>query len=475
MFAELTSNNLLNAILEASSDLVCIINNQLEVEYSNQAFSDLVFARHGYKPIPGKYIFSGAPQETITTWQPALLKALGGETITQTIVRPELPDMNYVKVTLSPIVLDNVVQGTLIRIKDITAESVVERDLDAFKLLASNLPNTDVFLCDSTGKVLLAEGGEMKKYGRNSEFFIGKSLFQLGQELGINLSEEIHQALKGKQISRSVQYKKFHYAIDIVPLGQRGKVNHIIYLSRNVTELHGATMRLQRLNETKDSILSVVAHDLKNPITAMLGLGEMINSGQFQQMHISMYASIINQTCNNAMSIINDLLDIAELGKDEFKLELEVTELNYFVRQSIKTFTLMAQQKGIEIEFENTRPDLFAAINPDKFNRVLTNLISNAIKFSKPGGKVLIKTALLPEQRILISCTDFGIGIPEKLQKIIFDKFTKAGRSGTLGEKSLGLGMSIVKQIVTLHHGNIWLKSKENEGTTVFIELKSAI
>ena len=61
------------------------------------------------------------------------------------------------------------------------------------------------------------------------------------------------------------------------------------------------------------------------------------------------------------------------------------------------------------------------------------------------------------------------------IKKIIFDKFTKAGRSGTLGEKSLGLGMSIVKQIVTLHHGNIWLKSKENERTTVFIELKSAI
>ncbi len=475
MFAELTSESLLHAIMEATNELVCIVNTHLEVEYCNSAFAQLVNDRHQYEPIPGKYVFSGAPQETISLWQPALLQALNGETISRTIVRPELQKMSYVKITISPIKLNETIKGALIRIRDITAESAVERDLEAFKLLASNLPNTDVFLCDAEAKVLIAEGGEMKKYGRNSEFFIGKSLFQLGKELGINLSEEITLALKGQQISRSVQYKKFHYAIDIVPLGQPGQIDHIIYLSRNVTELHGAAIRLQRLNETKDSILSVVAHDLKNPITAMLGLGEMISTGQFQQMHISMYASIINQSCNNALSIINDLLDIAELGKDEFKLELEVTELNYFVRQAIKTFTLMAQQKGIEIEFENTRPDLFSAINPDKFNRVLTNLISNAIKFSKPGGKVLIKTALLPEQRILISCTDFGIGIPDKLQKIIFDKFTKAGRSGTLGEKSLGLGMSIVKQIVTLHHGNIWLKSKENEGTTVFIELKSAI
>jgi two-component system sensor histidine kinase VicK len=75
----------------------------------------------------------------------------------------------------------------------------------------------------------------------------------------------------------------------------------------------------------------------------------------------------------------------------------------------------------------------------------------------------------------LIKVQDEGIGIPPMMQEIIFDKFTKAGRKGTAGEKSFGLGMSIVKQIVNLHEGSIWVESDEEKGTTVFIELKSAI
>jgi two-component system sensor histidine kinase VicK len=119
----------------------------------------------------------------------------------------------------------------------------------------------------------------------------------------------------------------------------------------------------------------------------------------------------------------------------------------------------------------NTK-SLFINLNQNKFSRVLNNLLGNAIKFSHRKQQILVSADVQTERgTIIIKVQDSGIGIPEDLKSMIFDKFTKAGRKGTEGEKSLGLGMSIVKRIVELHNGRIWMESKENIGTTIFIEL----
>ena len=109
-------------------------------------------------------------------------------------------------------------------------------------------------------------------------------------------------------------------------------------------------------------------------------------------------------------------------------------------------------------------------INTDKFTRVIDNILTNALKFTPLGGKININISK-SNTIALLKIEDNGIGIPLHLQALIFDKFTTAGRRGTSGEKSLGLGMSICKKIVALHQGKIWFESKDNTGTTFFIEL----
>jgi signal transduction histidine kinase len=136
-----------------------------------------------------------------------------------------------------------------------------------------------------------------------------------------------------------------------------------------------------------------------------------------------------------------------------------------------KHFELMAKN---HLPISKNKEEIFVRIHHDKFKRVISNLISNAVKFSDNGTKIIITTQYL-NKRVLIKFKDHGIGIPPKLQEIIFDKYTKAGRFGTAGEKSFGLGLSIVKQIVKLHDGSVWLESEENKGTTVFIELNTTI
>jgi signal transduction histidine kinase len=102
--------------------------------------------------------------------------------------------------------------------------------------------------------------------------------------------------------------------------------------------------------------------------------------------------------------------------------------------------------------------------------RVVSNLITNAIKFSAPGGTIVLKGSM-HHYTVLLEVKDTGIGIPESLQAAIFEPFTKAKRKGTAGEKAYGLGLSICRQIVLQNNGRIWVESTEGQGSTFFVEL----
>lgn len=123
--------------------------------------------------------------------------------------------------------------------------------------------------------------------------------------------------------------------------------------------------------------------------------------------------------------------------------------------------------------FIPTATDTFAHINPSKLERVIDNLISNGLKFSAENKPIQVN---MEQQKgdVVITVKDFGIGIPAKLQEYIFNQFSKAGRRGLQGEKSIGLGLHIAKKIIEQHHGQLLMSSIENEGTTFTIKLPLA-
>ena len=172
------------------------------------------------------------------------------------------------------------------------------------------------------------------------------------------------------------------------------------------------------------------------------------------------------------MNIITGLLDISELDRPDYELKTEVIELVGFLSGIIQSNNILANDKELRIDFVTNVPNVLIELNEGKFLRVINNLLVNAIKFSHRKEKITVSLNLQFERSsVIIKVRDHGIGVPDAMKSIIFAKFTKASRRGTEGEKSLGLGMSIVKRIVELHNGLIWLESNENEGTTVFIEL----
>lgn len=244
-------------------------------------------------------------------------------------------------------------------------------------------------------------------------------------------------------------------------------------ITLNKVELEHAIEELKLLNTEKNRLLGMVAHDLRGPIYNITGVVQLLeSSAQYSNLDESdaQLIELIKKSCENALEVINDLLDAAKLDNDGIEGELEICNINDVVKDAIRLYQSRATQKNITISFSKPSSTINVPMSKEKINRAIGNLLSNAIKFSNKDTTVNI-TIVKTDSDVLLSVSDNGIGIPLADREIIFDKFTKAKRPGTEGEKPVGLGMSIVKQIVEAHHGSIWLDSEVGKGTTFYVEL----
>jgi two-component system sensor histidine kinase VicK len=244
----------------------------------------------------------------------------------------------------------------------------------------------------------------------------------------------------------------------------------------DISKRKALELDLKKLYEYQETIVHLVAHDLKSPINTITSVTNFLKknllkmppeeAGDKREQNL-LFLQMISDTCEKANATIRDLLLIGEFKS---KHDFEQTDLKAFIESQLAILGIDAQKKGIRLTFDSPPVPLYASMSKDKFMRVLENLLSNAVKFTDPGGQVTV--SLKKEgPGVLLQISDTGIGIPAQLQPSIFNMFTKAGRKGTQGETTSGLGLYIVKQIVEMHRGRIWVESQENVGTSFFIAL----
>jgi len=225
---------------------------------------------------------------------------------------------------------------------------------------------------------------------------------------------------------------------------------------------------LEKSNKEKDRILDVMAHDLRSPVSGIYALSDsLIND---DKVHSSMQRplTIIKNASHSALSLINELLGYRTETLE--KISKKPVELLLFIEETIGLLQLKANDKQQKIKAHVPPDPLTVSIDREKMTRVLNNLIGNALKFSHAGATIYVFIEQ-KDNSVTIAIKDSGIGIPEKLRPELFDMFTTAQRHGTAGEKSYGLGLSISKQMVTLHNGKIWFDSEAGKGTTFYVEL----
>lgn len=223
--------------------------------------------------------------------------------------------------------------------------------------------------------------------------------------------------------------------------------------------------RLKELIATKDNFYDIVTHDLKNRFTSILGSSELLysNIDHMSLENIRKIALILNDSSKNGYSMIQNLLDWSRSQAGLLLTSPERINLRNLINDNIENLKMSAVNKEINLIYES--PEQFI-IFADEYliNVILRNLISNAIKFTRKGGKVIIKTYREPDD-IIISVKDNGIGIPmEKVENLFSLKF-RSSSSGIENELVTGLGLKLCQEFVEKINGKIWVKSIENKGS----------
>lgn len=236
------------------------------------------------------------------------------------------------------------------------------------------------------------------------------------------------------------------------------------FKSKNFTrlkQLEEKNIEIANLNNQKTDVLAYVAHDLRTPLSFIKMLTH-INPTNISEKE---KAEMLEQAVNQAEHTINDLLDA--LMEHNSGLETENVKLTEYLAHIVHKWSRQSK-RNIVLELPNN--PVYANINRLKMERVMDNLIQNAIKFSGSEKSILI--TLNVSDQIEIKVIDNGIGIPDKLIPSIFDQFTSHGRKGLQGERSFGIGLHLSKKIIELHNGKINVSSEEGKGTEFSILLE---
>jgi two-component system, OmpR family, sensor kinase len=241
--------------------------------------------------------------------------------------------------------------------------------------------------------------------------------------------------------------------------------NELVAMQREIAKKNA---ELERLNREKNHFLGMAAHDLRSPLHTILGYSDLLLkiSSQPDQQE---YLQIIRNATHFMARLIDELLDVTKLEAGDLQLEYDPVNLASLITSNAAVNLPMATHKQIEIIYQLDETIPIAVVDITKIEQVLNNLISNALKFSQPGNRVVIGLERA-EENFLISVKDDGLGITLQQQSRLFQPF-RQGQTGTDGEKSTGLGLAIVKRIVEGHGGKIWFESKLGKGTTFFVSI----
>lgn len=263
-----------------------------------------------------------------------------------------------------------------------------------------------------------------------------------------------------------------YFQIDIsYQKNERGNEKIFAWAS-DITDIKINEKRLQKLNNDKNKLLSIVSHDLKSPFNTILNFINLLNEGiEINEEQKKEYLKYIFDTAKQQLDLIHDLLDWSKIESGLLEFSPNYIQLNTIVGKIISGFSGQIYQKNLRIE-SNIDKELKVFFDKNYLKIVLSNIISNAIKFSHKNGKIIISAAE-DEEYTTIIIQDFGIGFSQRYFKQITQSQNFELQIGTMGEKGTGLGLKFCYDIISSNYGKLMIESKSQKGTKVIIKLKN--
>jgi len=246
-----------------------------------------------------------------------------------------------------------------------------------------------------------------------------------------------------------------------------GLLSDITLNKKNEEKILKTTQALKALNDSKDKFISIVSHDLRTPFSSILGFTDLLlTDDDISSEKQRQYIGFIQESAQNMLKLVNSILDWTRMQTGRIEYIAERLEVQSVVNNAIKMLSGNALKKNIKL-YSTIDQEVFVHGDRNLLLQAFNNLISNSIKFTKPEGEVFISAEPLMDKKVIqFSVNDTGIGISDKDIGKLFSVESKHTTVGTKGEKGSGLGLSLVKEIIQMHGGEISVESSPNTGTS---------
>ena len=240
-----------------------------------------------------------------------------------------------------------------------------------------------------------------------------------------------------------------------------------------IAELWQSKAEADRANQAKSQFLARMSHELRTPLNAVIGFSEMIGSGMAPG-RIDEYADIIGRSGHHLLGLINDILDLSKIEAGRFTLRESIVDLRALIADCAASLRVKADAGGLALALETGEdvPDVFA--DERCVRQIVLNLISNAVKFTRPGGTIAVGALVSRGSEICVRVRDTGVGIAEADLARVFESFGQGQHDVVNQDQGTGLGLPIVKGLAEAHGGRVTLESEVNRGTCVSVFLPAS-
>ncbi|HEY7180248.1 MAG TPA: ATP-binding protein [Blastocatellia bacterium] len=381
--------------------------------------------------------------------------------------------------------------------KEHGSESGAEGDYEKlFRLMVESISDYSVFAIDPEGRILSWNNGAEKAFGYGKEEVVGESFAILftpedrregapERELESAGSEDggTEQGWRARKdgsllwVSGSINVlkddagNKIGY-VKVMAVGEGLAREQAEAVAREALERERMTRsEFEDANRSKDEFIALVSHELRSPLNAILGWTRILRQGRPDEELYQRATEIIERSARMQSQLIEDLMDTARIVRGKLKLEVHPVNLAPLIEKAMDVVRPAADAKGIALEASLNREADQITGDPDRLQQVVWNLLSNAVKFTSEGGRVDVRLGRV-DPYIQISVSDTGCGISPEFMPYLFERYRQADASGARRKGGLGLGLTLVRQLVEMHGGSVTAESEgEGKGSTFLVKL----
>ncbi len=345
-------------------------------------------------------------------------------------------------------------------------ETSREMQQDRLSTLIENI-GSGVLLIDSKGYITLMNKAYKNLFNVSPSVFLYRLYYEaLPFDEVISLIEDIFMTEKSikKQMRLSLKIERKHFEVYGAPvIGTNDEWKGIVLVFHDITEL-------KKLEQMRQDFVANVSHELRTPITSIKGFSETLLDGDLKdQQTLRAFLTIILNESDRLQMLIQELLELSKIEKQEFSLSIAKLDLNALVQETGQMFKRKAEKKDLAFTVEASGRPIYIDADPSRLKQVLINLISNAFNYTPAGGQVWV-TVQEDDHYASIYVRDTGIGIEKKEISRIFERFYRVDRARSRNSGGTGLGLAIVKHLVEAHKGILEVESTPGEGTTFCVK-----